>query len=64
MAETALKFERTGLVEELAMDTDAAVKLSVVILCGGKKITWKDDIRWLYCNVKYNLSSQPNIRPN
>ena len=29
------------------MDTDAAVKLSVVILCGGKKITWKDDIRWL-----------------
>jgi dolichol-phosphate mannosyltransferase len=29
----------------------------------GKKITWKDGIRGLYCTIKYNLSSQPNTRP-
>jgi glycosyltransferase involved in cell wall biosynthesis len=29
----------------------------------GKKITWKDGIRGLYCTIKYNLFPQPNTRP-
>lgn len=29
----------------------------------GKKITWKDGIRGLYCTIKYNFSSQPNAHP-
>ncbi len=29
----------------------------------GKKITWKDGIRGLYCTIKYNVFSQPNTRP-